>query len=89
MTLACEDAFSKLAEVVTVADIDDENCVSNSLLQVWKLRFGHEAKLLFRLSAQGLVKILKLNFRRDFELSQDFELETQARFKADIWSVFC
>ena len=49
MTLACEDAYSKLAEVVTVADVDDENRVGNTLLQIWKLRFGHKAKLLFRL----------------------------------------
>ena len=39
MTLACEDAYSKLVEVVTVADTD------------------LEAKLLFRLSAQGLVEV--------------------------------
>ena len=49
MTLACEDAYSKLVEVVTVADFSDEYCVGNSLLQIWKLRFGHKAKLLFRL----------------------------------------
>ena len=51
MTLACEDAFLKLVEVVTVADSDDENRVGNScrLLQIWKLRFGHKAKLLFTL----------------------------------------
>ena len=60
MTLACEDANSKLVEVVTVADVDDEDCVGNSLLQIWKLRFGHEAKLLFRAKAKGLVKILNL-----------------------------
>ena len=40
MTLACEDAYSKLVEVVTVADVDDENRVGNSLLQIWKLTFG-------------------------------------------------
>ena len=45
MTLACEDAYSKLVEVVVVADVDDENRVGNSLLQIWKLRFGHKAKL--------------------------------------------
>ena len=39
MTLACEDANSKLVEVVTVADVDDEDCVGNSLLQISKLRF--------------------------------------------------
>ena len=49
MILACEDANSKLVEVVTVVDVDDEDCVGNSLLQIWKLRFGHKAKLLFRL----------------------------------------
>ena len=49
MTLACEDAKSKLVDVVTVADVDDEDRVDNSLLQIWKLRFGHKVKLLFRL----------------------------------------
>ena len=48
-TLACEYANSKLVDVVTVADIGDEDRVGNSLLQMWKLRFGHKAKLLFRL----------------------------------------
>ena len=49
MTLACEDANSKLVEVDTVADVDDEDRVGNSLLQIWKLRFGHKVKFLFRL----------------------------------------
>ena len=43
MTLASEDAYLKLVEVVTVADVD-ENCVGNNILQIWKLRFGHKAK---------------------------------------------
>ena len=43
VTLACEDAYSKLLEVSTVADVSDENRVGNSLLQIWKLRFGHKA----------------------------------------------
>ena len=43
MTLACEDADSKLVEVITVADVDDEDRVGNSLLQIWKLSFGHKA----------------------------------------------
>ena len=75
MTLVCEDAYSKLVEVVTVGDVGDENCVGNSFLQILKLRFGNKAKLLFRLAAQGLVRSLKLNFRRDFE--------------AEVWSLFC
>ena len=48
VTLACEDANSKLVEVVAVVDVSDEVRVGNSLLQIWKLRFGHKAKLLFR-----------------------------------------
>ena len=49
VTLACEDAYSKLVEVVTLADVSDEDRIGNSLLQIWKLRFGQKAKLLFRL----------------------------------------
>ena len=68
MTLECKDVKSKLVEVVTVADVYDEDRVGNSLLQIWKLRIVHKAKLLFRLSAQDLVKILKLKFRQDLKL---------------------
>ena len=49
MTLACEDANSKFVEVFTVADVDTEDHVGKSLLQIWELTFGHKAKLLFRL----------------------------------------
>ena len=45
MALACEDANSKLVEVVTVADVDSEDHVGNSLLQIWELTFGPKAKL--------------------------------------------
>ena len=85
MTLACEDANSKLIEVVAVADVDDEYRVGNSWLQIWKLRFGHKAKLLFKLWAQGLVKISKLKVSQDIDvwfrflklmLNQDSEIET-------------
>ena len=37
MTLACEDAISKLADLFTVADVDDEDHVGNSLWQIWEL----------------------------------------------------
>ena len=40
MTLACEDANSKLVEVVTVADVDAADHVCNSLLQMWEPAFG-------------------------------------------------
>ena len=46
VTLACEDANSKLVDVETVAD---EDHVGNHLLQISKLRFGQKANLLFRL----------------------------------------
>ena len=39
MTLACEDAYSKLVEVVTVADVSDEF--------VPKARFGQDFKFTF------------------------------------------
>ena len=38
MTLAREVANSKLVDVVPVADVDDEDHVGNSWLQIWKLR---------------------------------------------------
>ena len=49
VALACDDANSKLVEVVTVAHLDAEDHVGNSLLQIWELTFGPKAKLLIRL----------------------------------------
>ena len=49
MALVCEDGNSKLVEVVTVVDVDDEKHVDNSLMQIWKVKFGHKVKFLFRL----------------------------------------
>ena len=43
MTLACEDDNSKLVEVVTVADVSDEDRVGNRLLHTWELRLGNKA----------------------------------------------
>ena len=45
MTLACEDGNSKLIEVVTVVDVDAEDNVGNSLLQIC---FVEVLKLKFR-----------------------------------------
>ena len=64
--MACEDANSKLVEVVTVVDVDDEDGVGNSLLQIWELRFGQKGK--------KKIQILSKRF------GQDFEFEVQARF---------
>ena len=46
VTLACEDDNSKLVEVVTVANVDDEKRVDNSLMQIWKLRFWRQDRFL-------------------------------------------
>ena len=82
MTLASEDAYSKL-EVVTVAGVGDKDCVGNSLLQIWKLRFGHKSYLLFRLwalwsrfwsSSSG--EILKLKFGEYFAADVWFRLRS-------------
>ena len=43
MILACEDTNSKLVDIVTVANVDDEDRVGNSLVHIWELRFGHKA----------------------------------------------
>ena len=75
MTLACEDINLKPVDVVTVADVDAEKRVDDSLEQIWNLKFGRRAKFLFRLRAQDLVMILKLKFMRDVEV--------------EVWSVFC
>ena len=65
MTLAFEDANSKLVEVDTVADVDDEDRIGNSLLQILKLRFGHEVKFCSDF---------------EHRVGQDFEVEVQATF---------
>ena len=42
MTLAVEDANSKLLDVVSVADVNAEECVDNCLVEVLMLRFGRD-----------------------------------------------
>ena len=73
--LHIKDDNSKLVEVVTVVEVDDEKRVDNCLVQIWK--FGHTVKFLFRLWGQGFKvwsrfwnwcsgKILKLKFGHHF-----------------------
>ena len=38
MTLACEDTYSKLVDVVTVADVEYEERVGNSLVEILTLK---------------------------------------------------
>ena len=52
LTLGCESANSKIVEVLLLLMLMMRIVllrVGNSLLQLWKLRSGHKAKLLFRL----------------------------------------
>ena len=49
MTTTCEDGNSKVVEVVTVVDVNDEKRVDNRLVQIWKVKFGYKVKFLFRL----------------------------------------
>ena len=42
MTPAFEDANSKLLDVVSIADVDAEERVNNSLVEILKLRFGRD-----------------------------------------------
>ena len=42
MTLACEYGNSKLIEVVTVANVDDEDRFGNSLLHTLEMRLGNK-----------------------------------------------
>ena len=53
MTQACEDGNSKLVEVVTVVEVDDEKRFDNSLVQIWKVNIGHKVEFLFGLVGQG------------------------------------
>ena len=49
VTHGCEDANSKLVELITVADVDVEKRVEDSLVKIWKLKFGHKIELLSEL----------------------------------------
>ena len=42
MTLAFEDANSKLLDVVGIAEVDAEERVDNSLVKILKLGFGRD-----------------------------------------------
>ena len=68
MILVCEDGNSRLIEVVTVVEVDDEKHVDNSLVQIWKTNFGHKVKFF---------RILRIRFQR---FVKGFEADVPARF---------
>ena len=47
VTLACEDANSKLVDAVAVADVDAEKRVDEILIEIWKLKFGQDFGAMF------------------------------------------
>ena len=66
--LPCLEYFVFIGpEVVTVDDVDAEKRVGNSLVQIWKLKFGHTPRFWFR---------------RDFEVGVwlRFEVESWSSF---------
>ena len=44
MTLACEDTYSKLVDVVTVADVEYEERVGNSLIEILTLKIVQDTE---------------------------------------------
>ena len=64
MTLAFVDANSKLLDVTSVADVDAEELVDDSLVEILNLNFGHDIKteVWARFSTIFLVKTLRLRF---------------------------
>ena len=86
----CDSALPKPVDTVTVADLDTEELVHNSLVVILKLNVGQdiEAELCSRFEEQifwgwVLVKISKSKF------DQDFETEHFGRvFEATVWSRF-
>ena len=73
--------------------LDDEDRVGNSLLQIWELRYGHKAKLLFRLWSRfrscSLGEILNVKFGQCFaadvwlRLKLNLDQDSGARFGQD------
>ena len=45
MTLACEDTYSELVEVLTVAEVIAEKRFDNSLVQIWKVNLVTKVNL--------------------------------------------
>ena len=83
--MACEDANSKLIEIVTVADVDAEKCVDNSSVQIWKLRFGHKIKFLFGFWSQSF-EVLSLSWSSDEILKLKFGQYLAANSWLRSWS---
>ena len=79
MTLACEDGNSKLVEVVTVVDVDDEKqLITELVVDVSKLKFKQDVDDKYCVVGNNLL----------LRFGQAFEFEVQARLAAGVWPVF-
>ena len=90
VTLACEDAFSKLIEVVTVADVDSEDHVGNSLLQIWELKFGPKTKLFSDFEHKGWSRFWSWSSARfwNWSLFSILPLMFCRGYEVESWSIF-
>ena len=90
VTLACEDVNSKLVEVVTVADVDAEDHVGNSLLQIWELTFGPKTKLFSDFEHKGWSRFWSWSSARfwNWSLFSILPLMFCRGYKVESWSIF-
>ena len=62
MTLACEDGNSKLVEVVTVVDVDDEKqLITELVVDVSKLKFKQDVDDKYHVVGNNLLQICDLD----------------------------
>ena len=73
--MSSEDTNSELVEVVPVADVYDEDRVGNSFV----------TDLEAEVWSESLTFVETLSTRS----GKYFDFEVQARFEAEVWSVFC
>ena len=57
MTRTCEHANSRLVDVVTVADVDAEKRVDDSLVHIWILKFGRKVEFFSDFEVEVQVRV--------------------------------
>ena len=65
---------------------DDEKRVDNSLVQIWKVKFGHKVKFLFRIWGQGFKVWLRF---WSWPSGKILKLRVGHYFAADAWLWLC
>ena len=80
VTLACEDANSKLVEVLIVAHVDAEDHVGNSLLQILTVAHVDAEDYV----GNSLLQILKLRFGHEVKFCSDFKHRVGKNFEVEV-----